>query len=516
MTPPTHFSLWRHLSRAQIVLSATIGLIVLVMGVLAPSVYLNIVATNSAFTGGYTITDLSDIQRAILILQIENSKAFITLPPDFESVELRRALLSSQLRLARTEAAGNAQVSAGLNQIQGKLDEYTVRLAALRDNPSPEQVAAVAPELESLLSELDSQIQELDNREENLFFSTISNALRTQRFSQSLLLVLSVFLVLFSVALILSLRRTIKSEFDHAYHLLEEEVAERRQIEQELRNSDVELREANQDLQSLNARLQKELTLARKIQQGLLPPPCPQWDGLDIVCHSLPASEVGGDFYAYHVLDKERFTLAVGDISGKGLPAALLMATTLAYFDSTFASALPPSDTLAQLDQTLVRYTNTTQQNCALCYIEIISPTSPLLNEISSHPATTTNGNGGLLRVANAGGIPPYIRRVNGEVESLDVRGMPLGIGVGAESGYQAVTAPLFSGDMVILTSDGVVEAHVTGDQLFSFERLEQAIATGPTTSAQAMLDYLNEEVSTFIGEAELQDDLTIVVLQIG
>jgi len=63
------------------------------------------------------------------------------------------------------------------------------------------------------------------------------------------------------------------------------------------------------------------------------------------------------------------------------------------------------------------------------------------------------------MRVANAGGIPPYIRRVNGGVESLDVSGMPLGIGVGAESGYQAVTAPLFSGDMVILTSDGVVEA---------------------------------------------------------
>lgn len=91
-----------------------------------------------------------------------------------------------------------------------------------------------------------------------------------------------------------------------------------------------------------------------------------------------------------------------------------------------------------------------------------------------------------------------------------------MGIGVGAESGYQAVTAPLFPGDMITLTSDGVVEAHITSDHLFSFERLEQAIATGPTTSAQALLDYLKTEVSTLIREAELQDDLTIVVLQVG
>jgi serine phosphatase RsbU (regulator of sigma subunit) len=213
-----------------------------------------------------------------------------------------------------------------------------------------------------------------------------------------------------------------------------------------------------------------------------------------VVCNTTPALEVGGDFYAYHALGEGRFTLAIGDVSGKGLAAALLMATTLAHFDSTFAIILSPDDMLAQLDETLVRYTQTTRQNCALCYIEICRTT---------------------LKVANAGGIPPYIRRMNGGVESLDVNGMPLGIGIGAEVGYQALTVTLSPGDLVILTSDGVVEANSTFDQLFSFERLEQAIATGPISSAQAMLKHLQTQVSDFIGGANPHDDITIVVLRV-
>ena len=170
------------------------------------------------------------------------------------------------------------------------------------------------------------------------------------------------------------------------------------------------------------------------------------------------------------------------------------MATTLAYLETTFAGAPSPSELLAKMDKTLSQYTKTTNQNCALCYVEISGLT---------------------LRAANAGGIPPYIRRAKGGVEWLDVKGMPLGLGYGAESGYQPYTATLSPGDLVVMTSDGVVEAHVTTDALFSFDRLEQAVAEGPTASAQAMLEYLQGEVAAFIGQAEPHDDITIVVLQV-
>jgi serine phosphatase RsbU (regulator of sigma subunit) len=494
MTPPEQFSLWRHLSRTQLVLSVVIGVLALAIAGLVLSVYINIIATNSAFRGSYVLTDLTDIQRAILRLHNANSKGLSTSPIEFELIDLQRALLSSQLRLAEGEAATNVEVAAGLSRIQTMLEEYDAGLAFLRANPTPEQISSSAVELDDLLTDLENFSKSLNNDEERLFFGTISNALRSQRTSQTVLLILSGLLVLFSATLVLSLRRTIKSEFDQAYFRLEAEVAERQQAQEELLKSDAELREVNQHLQALNDHLQQELELARDIQQGLLPPPRPDWNGFEVVCHSSPAYEVGGDFYAYRALDEGRFTLAVGDISGKGLAAALLMATTLAYFDTTLAGASSPGDLLAKLDETLYQHTQTTNQNCALCYVEI---------------------NGLTLRAANAGGIPPYIRRAKGGVEWLDVKGMPLGLGYGAESGYQPHTATLAPGDLVVMTSDGVVEAHVTTDALFSFERLEQAVAEGPTGSAEAMLEYLQGQVAAFIGPAEPHDDITIVVLQV-
>lgn len=254
-----------------------------------------------------------------------------------------------------------------------------------------------------------------------------------------------------------------------------------------------ELQTANKHLQTLTTRLQNELALARRIQQGLLPPPKPEWLNLDVFCYSDPAREVGGDFYTYHHLDRGYFCLTVGDVSGKGLSAALLMATSLAHFDSSLAYGLPPDELLAHLDRALVRYTQTTHQNCALCYVEI---------------------DGLTLRVANAGCIPPYIRRVKGGAEFVEVGGLPLGCGLGAEFGYQSIVTQLDPGDLVVLTSDGVVEAQRSGGSLFGFERLEQAIASGPTTSPQAMLDHLKNEVRLFTGDSEPHDDLTIVVLQ--
>jgi serine phosphatase RsbU (regulator of sigma subunit) len=485
--PSPQFSIWRHLTRSQIILALATGFLAATIAVLVLGVYVNILTTNSAFGRGYVVTDLSDIQRALLILHRKTNEALLSDPVDFDAIDLQRALVTSQLRLARTEAAGIPEIVAGFADIQRTLDEYDELLTALRSNPSSDQIALIAPELDRLLAELDIASKNFSNRQENTFFDNISSALRTQRTVQTILLVLSTLLVLFGIVLIFSLRRSIKGEFDRAYFQLEAEVVERQQAE-------AALRKANRNLQSLNAHLQEELLLARKIQKSLLPPPHPNWNGIDVVCYSSPADEVGGDFYAYNTLDEGRFTLAVGDVSGKGLSAALLMATTLAHFDSTFAFAISPADLLVRLDQTLVRYTQTTRQNCALCYVEI---------------------NGLTLNVANAGGIPPYIRRVNGDVEFLDVRGMPLGMGVGAENGYQPLSVELTPGDLVILTSDGLVEAHVTPDQLFSFDRLEQSVATGPTVSAKAMLEHLRNEVSIFIGNTPPHDDVTIVVMQV-
>lgn len=284
-----------------------------------------------------------------------------------------------------------------------------------------------------------------------------------------------------------------------------------------------ELHAKNEQLREYNNQLEAELALARHVQQGLLPPPVPPWTGFDVACHSESALEIGGDFYSYHMFDHEHIALVVGDVSGKGVAAALLMATGMSLIRSALSLDLPPADRVALLDRNFMNYANSRRQNCALCYVEYRN---------------------GTLCVVNAGGIPPHVRRYNrtqgmchqegnegdqrngaehgsdpqgGSVEIVDAGGAALGHGWGARDGYQEVSIALHPGDLVVLISDGVVEAvnNETGE-LFGFDRLRDAIAAGPTHSAQAMLSSLLEAIRTFTGQCtRARDDLTIVVFRV-
>jgi PAS domain S-box-containing protein len=255
--------------------------------------------------------------------------------------------------------------------------------------------------------------------------------------------------------------------------------------------------------------IQRELTIARTIQQNLLPAAKPNWPNLDVICYNTPAREVSGDLYGYYafltpgVEAPYRFGIMVGDVTGKGMPAALLMAVSLSSFQSVIGQGLAPGSLLAHLDQIIDRYTDEGYQNCAMVYVDI---------RYSHEPETAQPV---IMQAANAGCITPIIRRGNGSTEWVDVGGMPLGSGFGAELGYPEITVHLQPGDLIILTSDGLVEANNAADDMFGFERFEQAVAAGPTSSAEAMLDHLKREVAAFVGANEPYDDLTMVVIQV-
>lgn len=240
--------------------------------------------------------------------------------------------------------------------------------------------------------------------------------------------------------------------------------------------------------------LHSELVLASEVQKNLQPPPMLAWQGGEVVCYSKPSLEIGGDFYSYHAFKDGRFALALGDVAGHGIPAALLMAACLSLYGSTFSQRLTPSERLAQLDGELEPYTERNHQNCAFCYLEL---------------------NQRVLNIANAGGIPPYLHKTSGEVERLKVSGFPLGHGLGKHYGYQSLQIPLRAGDSVILVSDGVVEAIGRDGELFGFARLEHTIANGPNRTARAMLDHLVGEVAAFSDHGAIQDDFSIAILRI-
>jgi len=246
--------------------------------------------------------------------------------------------------------------------------------------------------------------------------------------------------------------------------------------------------------ESLLNELHSELVLASDIQKSLLPPPSARWQGGELVCYSKPTIEIGGDFYSYHFVKNDIFALAMGDVSGHGIPAALLMAATLSLFDTTFARSMDPCERLGYLDRELVPYTEQRHQNCAFCYIEL---------------------NQGKLFIANAGGIPPVIRKGNGQILRPDINGFPLGHGLGAEIGYQGIQLDLTNDDMIVLVTDGAVEAKDHRKVIFGFERLERVIAEAPNGTPQAMLNHLVNEVNGYIDRSEPQDDFSIAIVQV-
>ncbi len=253
--------------------------------------------------------------------------------------------------------------------------------------------------------------------------------------------------------------------------------------------------------------IQRELGIAQEIQESLLPPPEPDWVDVAMLCQTTPAREMGGDLYAYHAFEDDaaaapsRYAICAGDVSGKGMPAALLMAVTLASFHSVVRSELRPGACLTRLHTVLSDYTQRSRQNCAMVSIEITPP-----------QADTP----GQLIAANAGCIAPIIKRQTGEVVWVDVGGMPLGVGLAGEMDYNEVTVPIAQGDVIILTSDGVVEAQNRHAEMFGFDRLTQAVQTIPAAGeVDDILAHLLEQVQTFTDYYELHDDMTIVVVQI-
>jgi serine phosphatase RsbU (regulator of sigma subunit)/anti-sigma regulatory factor (Ser/Thr protein kinase) len=237
-------------------------------------------------------------------------------------------------------------------------------------------------------------------------------------------------------------------------------------------------------------RLEHELRVARLIQQTLLPKELPALPGWEIAAYYQPARAVGGDFYDFIYLPDGRLGLVVGDVTDKGVPAALVMATTRAILRGAAAQTDSPGQVLERANELLVP--DIPRNMFVTCLVAILDPAT------------------GHLRYANAGHDLPYRRYASGAVE-LRATGMPLGLMPGMT--YDENETTLEAGDSVVFYSDGLVEAHDPGRQLFGFPRLE-ALVAGHAGGA-ALIDYLLGQLASFTGaDWEQEDDVTLVTLQ--
>jgi serine phosphatase RsbU (regulator of sigma subunit)/anti-sigma regulatory factor (Ser/Thr protein kinase) len=237
-------------------------------------------------------------------------------------------------------------------------------------------------------------------------------------------------------------------------------------------------------------RLEHELRVARLIQQTLLPKELPALPGWEIAAYYQPARAVGGDFYDFIHMPDGRLGLVVGDVTDKGVPAALVMATTRAILRGAAAQTDSPGKVLEQANELLVP--DIPRNMFVTCLYAILDPAT------------------GYMRYANAGHDLPY-RRHSGGAAELRATGMPLGLMPGMT--YDENETMLEAGDSVLFYSDGLVEAHDPGRQLFSFPRLE-ALVAGHAGGA-ALIDFLLGQLATFTGaDWEQEDDVTLVTLQ--
>jgi LacI family transcriptional regulator len=233
----------------------------------------------------------------------------------------------------------------------------------------------------------------------------------------------------------------------------------------------------------------RELDAARSVQLSLLPRQAPESASYDVAGATRAARQVGGDLYGYYTRAAGGLALALGDVAGKGMPAALLMSACATALAGTIQSDMPPGSTLTQIHHMLLPSIGR-GQNAAICLAYLDGPR---------------------VRLANAGTVAPIVRDRDG-ARVVDVGGLPLGTPLSALRPYAEAELRLAPGDMIILSSDGIVESLDEGGQLYGFERLVAAIAAGPNDSAQHMLDYLFDAVLAFGGEAEMHDDMAIVV----
>jgi serine phosphatase RsbU (regulator of sigma subunit) len=241
-------------------------------------------------------------------------------------------------------------------------------------------------------------------------------------------------------------------------------------------------------------RIEQELEVARSIQQASLPKEVPALEGWEISPYYRPARGVGGDFYDFHLLSGGRLGVVVGDATGKGVPAALVMSTTLGMLQLA-AQALAsssPGEVLEQVNETL--FVRIPPNMFVTCFYCILDPES------------------GRLLYANAGHDLPYVRRGGSECEELRARGMPLGLMPGMS--YEQKKVVLDAGEDAFFYSDGLVEAHNPQGEMFGFPRL-RALLTELGGKERSLEEALLEELYSFVGEGwEQEDDITLLTLR--
>ena len=265
----------------------------------------------------------------------------------------------------------------------------------------------------------------------------------------------------------------------------------------ELKRQRDELKSAYRVIESQKERMEDELLVGREIQMSMVPqefPPFPDRHEFRLHAKLFPAREVGGDFYDYFLIDEDCLCLCIGDVSGKGVPAALFMAVTRTLIKARATEDRSTASIITRVNDELAR------DNKKFMFVTLFLA----LVEISTGRVTYTN----------AGHNPTILRRKSGDVELLDAFHGPV-VAASPELAFKEDTIFLEAGDMLVIYTDGVTDTRNVEKEFFSQARLEKLVSNSDTNEAEQIVEGIFSELKAFEGEAEQFDDITLMVLSL-
>jgi sigma-B regulation protein RsbU (phosphoserine phosphatase) len=245
--------------------------------------------------------------------------------------------------------------------------------------------------------------------------------------------------------------------------------------------------------------MEKELQVAKEIQAALLPKSLPNIPGVDLAAQNIPTKQVGGDYYDVMMLDEHHLFLGIADVTGKGTPAALLMANLQASIKAYMTAFNPETFDLSKVVGKInnIIYENTPADKFITFFCAIINLQTRTMISV------------------NAGHNPPFLLKKSGEVRTLTKGGVILGV-ISTLVPYEVESTSLDSGDTLLLFTDGVTEAMNTAREEFGEERLISLLKSYADKSASTIINTIVEETTRFQPAGEQHDDITLVCLKLS
>jgi serine phosphatase RsbU (regulator of sigma subunit) len=243
-------------------------------------------------------------------------------------------------------------------------------------------------------------------------------------------------------------------------------------------------------------RMEEELNIARDLQMSMLPSVCPQIAGFTIAATSIPAREVGGDFFDFIEMGEDKLGLVVGDVTGKSVSGALVMSASRSVFRMLSEERLTVGNIMIRANKRIKKDIKS-GMFVALLYAVL-------------------DGRNKILSFCSAGQTQPiHFSPKTGEAHLMETEGDRFPLGILDESDYQETQVPLEPGDRVIFYTDGIVEAMNEKKEIFGFELALEVVQKAGSMSAEALLKEILNKVNEFVGSAAQHDDLTAIVISV-